>query len=65
MLKDSREKMPFLDISLPYLTIFRTNCRNFAYGVCALDAPLPSEQCTKERQIYLCDALRGAGFWMA
>ena len=38
MLKLLNENLPIAEISLPHFTKYRTNYRNFAYGVCAPEA---------------------------
>ena len=38
MLKDLREKLSLMEISSMSFAIYRTNCRNFAYGVYAHEA---------------------------
>ena len=38
MLKDLHEKLSLMEISSMSFAIYRTNCRNFAYGVYAHEA---------------------------
>lgn len=54
MLKENQENLSLYEISLPSYAIYQTNCRNFAYGVCAHETYTYLKLCKRKRLIYLC-----------